>query len=354
MKIETTAEALASALRGNVCERKSTIPVLEYAQVLGNRIITSDLDLHCISELDAKFEGEPNFLIPCRQVSKLLEDQTGPLTLEFNAETSKVKLCHDGGEFIFDSRNRANFPKVPETPLLTMEFDGAGFKKAIDRILFAVSNEESRYALDGMLLKGDGKKATMVATDGHRLSLVEMDADAPILQGVILRRAALKWLSENIDGNVSFGSSEELHAVKTGKKTLQFRKMTGQFPNWEAVMPVADKVQMTVTFPSVKKLRQVLARVAQCADKRSGCVTWHFGEESRLEAKSIERGSASFPIDCLATGEMKLGWNAGYILDLLNIVEDGSAVVELQDIQSSCLWHLDGMKYIVMPMRISE
>lgn len=362
MKIETTAEALASALRGNVAERKSTIPVLEYAQVLGNRIITSNLDLHCIAELDAKFEGEPNFLIPRRQVENLLEDQTGPLTLEYQPagdpndekalKTSRVKLSHDGGEFIFECCNSGNFPVIPQPPLLTMELDGAGFKKTIDRSLFSILNEQSRYKLDGALLEGDGKKATMVATDGHRMSIVEMDADIPIPQGVILPRAALKWMSENIDGDVSLGLGEELHAVKTGKKTLQFRKMNGQFPDWEVVLPKADKISMSVTFPSVKKLRQALSLVAQCADERSGGVTWRFGEESTIEAKSVERGSASFPIDCVATGEMKLRWNAGYILDLLNIVEDGSAVVDLQDDQSSCLWHLDGMKYIVMPMRI--
>jgi DNA polymerase III sliding clamp (beta) subunit (PCNA family) len=72
----------------------------------------------------------------------------------------------------------------------------------------------------------------------------------------------------------------------------------------------------------------------------------------RLEAKSVEHGSVSAAIDCTVDGELTIGWNAGYILDLLKIVDDGPLTIAMQDAQSSAIFTLDGMQYLVMPMRI--
>ena len=362
MRIETTAEVLAAALRGNVAERKSTLPVLEFARVMGDRIMTTDLDSTCIADLDAKFEGEPDFLIPCRSVLSAIEGQSGLVTLEYEADRKQVNLKelsgplvtlrHDGGTFTFPTMAAANFPILPDVPMLTTELDGAEFKKMIDRTLFSVSREESRYTLNGAMLKGDGKTMTMVATDGHRLSIVEMPADFKNEQGVLLSRPALKWMSENIVGDVSLGVGHDYHAVRTGSRTLIFRRLKGEFPNWQEVIPKEENIKVKVTFPSAKRLRSIVERVARCADERGGPTIWEFGPESRISAKSIEHGQASFPLDCAVDGELNILWRAEYILDFLGTVDDGEVKIELQSNQSGCMFCIDGARYLVMPMRI--
>jgi DNA polymerase-3 subunit beta len=364
MKIETTAEALANALRSHVADKESTIPVLSYARIQSNKVITSNLNLHCIAEFEAKVTGEPDFLIPCHQVLKLLDEQTGPLTLEFQVpgdpnnpkeqQASGIKLIFGGCVFTFNAMNVANFPKMSDTPLLMLEFDGAEFKKMIDRVYFSISREESRYTLSGALLRIKDSKVHMIATDGHRLSLVESPAEnAPPTKDTMLSRSALKWIKGNIGDEISLGFGDHFHVAKTGNATLIFRSLSGQFPKFEAVIPDPEKVTVTAKFPSSRRLREVLSQVAMCADEASGAVKWHFGEELQLAAKSMEDGgSAKAVLDCKTDGEMEIGWNAGYILDLLGIVEDAPLVISLQDAQSAALFELDGMKYIVMPMRI--
>lgn len=362
MKIEMTAEALAQALRGNVVERKSTIPVLEYALVRDNQIITTDLDSYCFAPLEGKTEGNPNFLIPCRRMEKFLDGLTGPMTMKYEDRSDgpkefgspRVVVMHNGGKFAFNSMNKANFPALPEAPLLTAEFDGAEFKKTVDRVLMSISTEESRYTLNGALLMGDGAKVTMVSTDGYRLSIVDMESDAKIAKNTIIPRDALRWLSDNIDGNVSFGSGTDYLAFKTGGKILVHRAMKGQFPNWTAVLPKPENIKLTATFPSAKRLREALSKVFLFSDERSGLVAFRFGEESSMEAKCSETGKASFPIECVSTGELTIGWNGEYILDILNIVDDGEVTIELQDAQSGTMFHVGGMRYLAMPMRYSE
>jgi DNA polymerase III sliding clamp (beta) subunit (PCNA family) len=117
------------------------------------------------------------------------------------------------------------------------------------------------------------------------------------------------------------------------------------------VIPTEEKIKVTATFSTIRQLRDDLKRVALCADERSGMVKWCFGPESRIEAKSIEHGSASALLNCTVVGELAVGVNCGYVLDVLNTVEDGPLTIGLQDAQSSLLFTLDGTQYIIMPMR---
>jgi DNA polymerase III sliding clamp (beta) subunit (PCNA family) len=190
----------------------------------------------------------------------------------------------------------------------------------------------------------------MVATDGHRLSLVEMDGDAPPTSA-LFSRSSLKWMKENVGEWAALGIGTDYNVICSARKTLLFRKLTGQFPKYEKVIPKSSEVTVTATFPSIRELRSTLSRVAKCADEASGCVQWQFGLNPKIATKSVNRGSASAPLDCKVEGELTISWCNSYITDLLSIVEDGELTIQMKDAQSASLFQLDGVKYIVMPMR---
>ncbi len=363
MKLTTTAEALSAALRGNVVEKHTTLPVLAYARVQGDQIITTDLDNTCVADIDAKVTGKPDFLIPCWQIAKLLEGQTGALTLEYTGEAPvdindpakkgkfHVKLKHGGCTFRFDAMLTENFPLLPPDDMpLRVELDGDRFRIAIDRVIFSISNVESRYILNGALLNVEGGKLHLVATDGCRMSMVEYPVDLEPVKDMVIPRKALAWLKEHSAGPITLRIGTDYHAFKTGGKTLIFRKLRGDFPRYKEVIPKEEKIKVTATLPSMRQFRAELARVAMFSDERSGRVKFRWGAESLMTTKS-ERGAAEAVIAAKVEGEqLDIRWNAGYILDLLRIVEDGELTIKMRDRQSAALFSLDGLQYVAMPM----
>jgi DNA polymerase-3 subunit beta len=129
-------------------------------------------------------------------------------------------------------------------------------------------------------------------------------------------------------------------------------------------MPRKDAVRTWVKFKSAKALAATLARVAKCADERSGCVTWEFAAAgSGLSAKSCEAGEASARLDCAIEGEaVKIGWNAGYVLEFLRVVGEGPVRMGIRDEKSAAVFEAEegagagagvgGWSYMLMPMRV--
>src|SRR4029079_11759555 len=138
---------------------------------------------------------------------------------------------------------RANYPQVPEFPTVAAtSIAVAALRTLIARTIFAISNEESRYTLNGALLVLKAESIAMVATDGHRLSFVEKPGEA--MEGisgekrVLIPRKALQELQGllvNTDAEkVDFADDEHTLFFKVGHRTLSTRRLSGQFPNYEA------------------------------------------------------------------------------------------------------------------------
>lgn len=363
MKITMKAEDLYAALSGHVAPSPTTLPILAYARIQGGSLITTDLDMICVAKFDCVFAGKPDFLIPCKPTLEILKGKSGPLTLEYRDEgpddlddasqKRSTIMRHGPSSFEFEPLPGTHYPTALDAPMLSLELDGDAFKKAIERVFFAISSEESRYVLNGALFRVHDGTLSLIATDGHRMSLVDMPTDLPNVKDTLLLRPALKWLMENIvDGPVTLGLGDGNHAVKTGRKTLIFRRLSGQFPNWQAVVPNDKDIKVTAQIPSTRELRSQLASVALCAHPLSKPVKWHFGKEgSRIAAKSTI-GASQCNIDCEVDGDITIGWNAEYVTDLLDVAYDEPLTIQMSDSTSAAMFLLDGMRYVAMPMRI--
>jgi DNA polymerase-3 subunit beta len=262
---------------------------------------------------------------------------------------------------------RANYPQVAEFPAVpATSIPIAALKALIARTIFAISNEESRYTLNGALLILKAESLAMVATDGHRLSFVEKPNEN--LEGisgekrVLIPRKALQELQQLLGSTeaekVDFADDEHTLFFRVGHRTLSTRKLSGQFPNFEAVMP-RENTKFAVVRSS--ELSAAIQRVAQFADERSGAIRLRLeGNELRISANSTESGESEDTIDTpYSSDPIMVGFNSVYILDFLKALSnEGEVRLEFKDSQSAGQMRPEDpeaeyrYRYVLMPMRI--
>jgi DNA polymerase-3 subunit beta len=234
----------------------------------------------------------------------------------------------------------------------------------IARTGFAIAHEESRYTLNGALMVLKPESITMVATDGHRLAHVErsgekFDGVSGEMKTLVPKKCMdeLKSLLDATDAEtIDFAKDESTLYFRIGGRVLTSRQLTGQFPNFEAVLPKDNSKSINL---HGEELGAAISRVAQFADERSRAVRLRLDKgELKLSASSTEAGESEDSIETDYTGDpLAIGFNAQYILDFLKAVGAGDVKLELKDAQSAGQLRPAESedykyRYIVMPMRI--
>ena len=251
------------------------------------------------------------------------------------------------------------FPEFSEDSLL--EFSSKLLKEMIRKTIFAQSPDETRQALNCLLLeRGDGK-VNMVGTDGHRLAIIQKDlgdaSKGDKLSYLIPKKALIELLKlmDDEDATFSFSAKNNHMAFIQGDQVIVARKIDAKFPNYQQVLPSDNKLKVQVNRDI---LQHALKRVALLADEKSKQVRLDIQSGNMtLTTDSTELGEAREEIAVSYSGEdVSVGLNAKYVLDVLNVIDDEGVVLNLKDQNSSCLITSNGDKdyqSIVMPMRLS-
>jgi DNA polymerase-3 subunit beta len=351
-----------------VVERKTTIPILSnlLCEASGNRltITATDLELSIRTSCEAKIKKEGAGTIPAKkllELVRLLPD--GEIRFKL-LENHWVQVTSDRRNYKLVGMSKDNFPQLPVFPHASVKIPAKMLAGLIARTTFAISLEESRYTLNGALLVLKPNSITMVATDGHRLALVEVDHKFEGFSNetrVLIPKKAMnevqRLAGESADEDmVEFAQDESHLFFQFGRRLLTSRKLTGQFPNFEAVLP--REVTKTVAIERAE-LQDALRRVSQLADQRSHAVKFVLAKEGlEISASSPEYGEAKEAIEKEFKGEpITIGFNAQYLLDFLAAAPEGPINFELKDEQSAGQLRPladDGSRYryVVMPMRI--
>jgi len=250
------------------------------------------------------------------------------------------------------------FPEFSEDSLL--EFSSKLLKEMIRKTFFAQSPDETRQALNGLLLERDGGKVSMVGTDGHRLAVIRRDlggaSKGDKLSYLIPKKALaeLMKLIEDGEATFSFSAKNNHMAFIQGDQVIVSRKIDGKFPNYQQVVPSDNKLQVQV---NRSVLQHALKRVALLADEKSKMVRFDIQSGSMtLITDTTELGAAREEVVVSYSGEdVSVGLNAKYVLDVLNVIDNEEVILNLKDQNSSCLiTSNDDKDYqsIVMPMRL--
>lgn len=350
-----------------VVEKKNTIPVLSNILIesVGEntiRLTGTDLDVTIRCDMDAEDISTPGSI--CVQARKLFEIARllpdAPVTFK-KEDNDWVTVTCDKTRFKMVGVSKDAFPEVPSSKSAPTKISASVIKVFIDRTIFAITQEESRYTLSGAKFILDDTGAKMVTTDGHRLAYVERKGVAngsdPI-DTLIPRKtlAELTKLTGGYEGDISLGMDGNHIFFEVGPRLLISRMLYGQFPNYDMVMPKNN--DKSIQFDGVL-LNQAIRRVALMSDERSHAIRFHLApQELTISSQNAEEGEARETVQADYNGEeVDIGFNAQYLQDFLNVVGDGPVAFEFKDGNSQAqLRPADGgeydYKYVVMPMRI--
>ena len=380
-----------------VVERKSTIPVLSNILIesLGEgsiRIVGTDLDvtIRCDAEADIKKPGAM-----CVQARKLFDivRTLNDGDVHFKKEENEwVEMKAGRAKFRLAGVNKEQYPEIPIFKSAPMKLSADVFNYFIQNTAFAITNETSRFTLSGAKFVIDGEKARMVTTDGHRLAFIEKTLDAKTdakMDALIPKKALLELvkISRSESGDVSFGEDQNHIYFETGGRLLITRKLTGNFPNYEMVMPKDNDKKVVFDLSDMKN---AVRRISLMADERNRSIRVTVREgEVEVTAQSSEEGEGAEVVPADYTGEeVMLGFNHQYLQEFLNNVGalesasvsdaaeeggsngEGAATArakdtgtptrisfEFKDSNAATQIRIDGetaydYKYIVMPLRI--
>jgi DNA polymerase III subunit beta len=352
-----------------VVERKTTIPILSnyLFEAAGDKLslTATDLDLSLRTSCNAKVKKEGACTIPARKLYdyvKLLPDADITIKLLENHWVS-IRCGRSNTKMV--GMARSNFPTLPVFPTAgVVKIPAAVLRSMIAKTGFAIAHEESRYTLNGALMVLKSESITMVATDGHRLAHIERAGEK--FEGVsgemktLVPKKAMDELKSLLDATdaetIDFAKDESTLYFRVGQRLLTSRQLTGQFPNYEAVLP--KEITKSISVPG-EDLGAAISRVAQFADERSHAVRLRLEkDELKLSASSTDSGESEDSIEIAYSGDpMTIGFNAQYLIDFIKATGSAEVKLELKDPQSAGQFRpADGddykYRYIVMPMRI--
>ncbi len=354
-------------LAQGVMEKKSTIPVLSHVLLQASKfslqLTSTDLELACRSSCPAKVRADGAVAVHARRLLEIVRS-VGDSEIRFRLqENNWLQITCGRPSFKLAGLEGDKFPAMPAVPASRATIPGKTLSGLIERTVFAAGNEENRYTINGALLILKPNSATMVATDGHRLALAECDQQIVGLEKetrlLIPKRAlnqARSLVSEAGEaGIVEIGSDDKHHFFSAQGRLLIARMMTGNFPNYESVLPREQKVVLEL---DAAQVTAAVRRVSLLADEKSNAI--HLAllrDRIEISSSGVNYGEATEVLDGQNDLEpTKIGFNYTFLLEFFGVVKKGEKVrmafkdemsaVDLVPVQEGFRY-----RYVVMPMR---
>jgi DNA polymerase-3 subunit beta len=353
----------------SIIERKSTLPVLGNVLIAATKagldLAATDLEVGLRGTCAASVAKPGTVTLPARRLFDIVRElPSGEVKLTRQAN-DWVAIEYPSGKMLLAGLPADDFPAIPT-------FDEKGFavfepdllSDMIDKTLFAVSTDETRYYLNGVYLETGGKDKgllRMVATDGHRLCVVERDAPAAtklgLTGGVILPRKAvgeLKKLLAEKPEEVHVAIRDRNAVVRAGGTTLTIRLIDGEFPDYTRVIPTAcDKAARIDRDAFAHALRRISI---VSAEMTRGVKVALSADALELSAQNPSLGEAKETLPAAYAGkDLEIGFNARFFLDVLGVIAPGEVILEFSDELSPALIRAEtaeGFKSVIMPMRL--
>ncbi len=368
MEFRIAVDELKKALHRaqGIVERKTTMPIL--ANVLVNATKTGvsvtafDLDIGIVSEHAAEVLKPGSVTLSAKTLFDIVSNLPEPMLNVKKLQNNHAEITCGSASYRIVGMASEEFPKLPKeenAPLVKVS--GNTLLEMIKKTSFAISSDETRYILNGVFFEPrENGKVRMVATDGHRLALIERDlvGDFKLKGGVIIPRKGLfelkRLLEEAPDAEVQLGFAESSALFKKPGLSMVMRLIDGQFPEYQRVIPKDGEKHVTV---QRSRLFDALKRISLLSADKSNAVKFALAENQvRITANNPDLGEAKDDIEVAYKGaQLTVGFNARYLLDVLSVTESENVVVELGDEHSPGVLHApDDKSYtaVVMPMRV--
>ena len=350
----------------SIVERRNTMPILANVLIESQkneiRITATDLEVGVRGHVDGEVVKEGTMTVNAKKLYEIIREVPNEQVQLKRLENEWVEIR--SGKSVFkivgmEAREFPQFPKFDNSGLSTIP--ASSIHQMIERTIFSVSTDETRYSLNGVFIEESEKgKVRMVATDGHRLAFDERNLSSfGLSKGVILPRKGLaelkKLLESGEDGVVSMGFRENMGLAIKDRVELFMRLIEGDFPDYTKVIPKGN--------PNIAKIEhneflQAIRRVSILSSERYKGIKLEFKEDRVLiSANNPDLGEAVEEIEAEYKGKaVAIGFNARYLIDVLGVLEgDGDIEIELKDELSPSIIRKggdEGYIYVLMPMRL--
>ncbi|OHV08919.1 DNA polymerase III subunit beta [Kushneria phosphatilytica] len=367
MKLAITREALLRplSLAAGVVERRQTLPVLSNVllEVSGNELSLTgtDLEVELIGRVEpSSVEEEGSATVPARKLMDICKSLPDQSEITLSVEEGRALLRSGRSRFTLSTLPAAEFPNIEESEQRSeLTLNRGTLKHLIDSTSFAMAQQDVRYYLNGMLIELREGLVRTVATDGHRLAVCEREVELEMSepQRLILPRKGVIELSRLLDDSeepITLRLGTNHLRASTGAFTFTSKLVDGKFPDYERVIPKGgDKLVIAER----SELRQVLSRTAILSNEKYRGVRLNLEAGNlRVLANNPEQEEAEENVGVNYDGAgLEIGFNVGYLVDVLNVLATEQVQITLSDASSSALLEAPGggdARYVVMPMRL--
>ena len=365
--IKSLRDTLLAPLQSvsGIVERRHTLPILSNVllEKKGDRLtlLATDIEIQITTATAAVGgDGDGAVTVGARKLQEILRSLSDNAEVSLLLEDKRLQVRAGKSRFSLQTLPADDFPRMTISEGETKQFaiSQKAFRQLISKTQYGMAAQDVRYYLNGLLLLVEGKELRAVATDGHRLAFasVEIDAELPRQEMIIPRKTILELNRLLVDSdeplNITLAPNQVRFAF--GSVVLVSKLIDGKFPDYERVVPATLKNHMTV---GRQTLMQAMNRAAILTNEKFRGVRVVLSENSlKLIAANAEQEEAQEEIEVNYTGDtIDVGFNVGYLLDVLNNVHTEEIQWSFNDANSSALITVPGnerFKYVVMPMRI--
>ena len=369
MKFTVTRNSLLSELNlvQGVIDKKNTTSIHSNVliEAVGDHLdITAtdgDITIRCGCSAGVTVEGATT--IAARRLFDIVRLLPENSELELSLlENSRVELRSGNSHYKIVAIPKDDFPAIPDAAPTVAAIPGNLLEGMIQRTMFAITQEDSRYSLNGALLALQPNVIHMVATDGHRLAQVSRSMEVPGIEEEIralVPRKALIEILKFVSGQeiiVEFGRNDNHLFFSAGSKRIVSRVLAGQFPNYELVIPKENDKLIIV---GTKAFGDGIRRAAIMSDEKLKSIRLSFSTgELELSATNVDAGESREVVPIEFEGEkLNIGFNSQYLLDFIGVCGADSVSIAIKDSDTQGLFRPVGAddleyRYVAMPMNV--
>ena len=367
--IKTKRDTLLAPLQSvsGIVEKRHTLPIL--SNVLLEKkadkltLLATDIEIQITTSTDADSgSGDGSVTVGARKLQDILRSLPDSAEVSLNLEDKRLQVKAGKSRFTLQTLPAEDFPRMAlsDGELKSFTVTQKQFRQLLGQTQFSMAAQDVRYYLNGLLLLVDGNELRAVATDGHRLAYASMplegEATSPRQELILPRKTVLelsRLLADN-DEPLQIELAANQIRFKFGQISLVSKLIDGKFPDYERVIPATLKNVVTLNRAA---LLQSMVRAAILTNEKFRGVRLILAPGSmKIMAANAEQEEAQEEIEVDYNGDsIDVGFNVGYLLDVLNNSSVESVEWGFNDANSSALLTIPGndrFKYVVMPMRI--
>ena len=367
MEIHVNREHLLPVLsRGaGVVERRQTLPILGNMLIRvsdsGMVVVSTDLEVEVRGRCAAEVLQPGEVTVPARKFLDIVRNLQEGSELRLKVRGDRCQIVSGRGRYVLGTLPASDFPLMqPESGYHDLEVEENAFRRLLEKTWFAMAQQDVRYYLNGLLMEFDSVGIRGVSTDGHRLARFDLAAD-------------LGWEADKCSVIVPYKTVIELRRqlsvsaaavrIAVGDRSIRFevgdlvttsKLIDGRFPEYERVIsvPLGRKAVL-----AKERLKGALTRASVLSNEKYRGIRLEFQKDLlRLQAHNPEQEEAVEEMDVEMEGEpVTLGFNVGYLADVLGAAEGDQVEVRFEDGNSSSIWRgLEAPEeaFVVMPMRL--